>query len=144
MSIISPPQMSREPRARLRTKQEPRTVLQNVGLFRVSVAERLGCRRGRGRRGKQRRRTAPPIQGALGPRGGAPPTLQLLPGLPRASVVKHLPANAEDMCASLYLRRSHMPQSSRDCAPQLLSLCSEAQELQLPSAGTTATEAIAP
>ena len=118
MSIISPPQMSGEPRARFRTKQEPRTALQNAGLCRVSVAERLGCRRGRGRNGKQRRRTAPPIyKGPSDPAEMVHPHYDFLPGLPRGSVVKHLPANAEDMCASLYLRRSHMPQSSRDCAP---------------------------
>lgn len=124
MSIISPPQMSREPRAHLRTKQEPRTALQNAGLFSVSLQRRWAAN---AEEEEERNRGAElphPYKGPSDPAETLHPHYKFLPGLPRGSVVKHLPAIAGDMCASLYLRRSQMPQSSRDCAPQLLNLCS--------------------
>ena len=60
-------------------------------------------------------------------------------GFPGGSVVKNLSASSGDMGLTLDLGRSHTPQSSWACAPQLLSLCSRARELQLlsPRAATT-------
>ena len=52
-------------------------------------------------------------------------------GFSGGSVVKNLPANAGDMCLIPDPGRSHVLQSSSDCAPQLLSLCSRAWEPQL-------------
>ena len=51
-------------------------------------------------------------------------------GFPGGAVVKNPPANAEDTGSSPGLGRSHMPQSNKACAPQLLSLCSRAREPQ--------------
>ena len=52
-------------------------------------------------------------------------------GLPGGSVVKNLPANAEDMGLIPDLQRFHVSWSSWASVPQLLSLCSRAQEPQL-------------
>ena len=52
-------------------------------------------------------------------------------GFPGGSVVKNLPANAEDMRLIPGLGRYHMPLNNYACEPQLLSLCSRAQEPQL-------------
>ena len=52
-------------------------------------------------------------------------------GLPGGSVVKNLPANAEDMGLIPDLQRFHVSWSSWAPVPQLLSLCSRAQEPQL-------------
>ena len=49
-------------------------------------------------------------------------------GFPGGSVVKNLPANAEDKGSIPGLRRSHMPWSNWTLAPQLLSLCPRAWE----------------
>ena len=46
-------------------------------------------------------------------------------------MVKNLPANAEDTGSTPDLGRSHMPRSNESCMPQLLGLCSRAQELKL-------------
>ena len=43
-------------------------------------------------------------------------------GFPGGAVVENLPANAGDTGSSPGLGRSHMPRSSWDCEPQLLSL----------------------
>ena len=60
-------------------------------------------------------------------------------GFPGGSMVKNLPANAGDTGSVLDLERSHMPLSNKARGPQLLSLCSRAQELQLlnPCSATT-------
>ena len=50
---------------------------------------------------------------------------------PGGTVVKNLPVNAGDTGSSLGAGRSHMPRSSYDHAPQLLSLSSRACEPQL-------------
>ena len=63
---------------------------------------------------------------------------------PCGSVVKNLPANAGDIDLIPDLKRSHMLQSNEASAPQLLSLCSRAQEPQLLSPKAAATEAGAP
>ena len=52
-------------------------------------------------------------------------------GLPGGSVVKNLPANADDMGLIPDLQRFHVSWSSWASVPQLLSLCSRAQEPQL-------------
>ena len=52
-------------------------------------------------------------------------------GFPRGSVVKNLPANAGDMGSIPDPGGSHMLWSDEAHAPQLLSLCSRAQELKL-------------
>ena len=52
-------------------------------------------------------------------------------GFPGDSVVKNLPANAEDMGSIPDPGRSHMPGINWTHAPQLLSLSSRAFELQL-------------
>ena len=59
-------------------------------------------------------------------------------------VVKNPPVNAGDMDSSPRPGRSHMPQNSEACAPQLLSLCSRAREPQLLSPRATTTEARVP
>ena len=51
---------------------------------------------------------------------------------PGGSVVKNHPASSGDTGSIPDPGRSHMPQSNETCAPQLLSLCSGAQEPQLP------------
>ena len=51
-------------------------------------------------------------------------------GFPGGSVVKNTPANVGDMGSIPDLGRSRVPQSNWAHAPQLLSLCSIAQELQ--------------
>ena len=50
----------------------------------------------------------------------------------RGSLVKNLPANAGDMSLIPDLGRSHIPQSSKVCVPQLLSLCSRAEAAMKP------------
>ena len=62
-------------------------------------------------------------------------------GFPGGSVVKDLPANAGDMGSVPHLGRSHMPVL---LAPQLLSLCSKAQERQLLNPHTIATKTCVP
>ncbi|KAJ8788374.1 hypothetical protein J1605_000430 [Eschrichtius robustus] len=52
-------------------------------------------------------------------------------GFPGGAVVKNLPANAGNMGWSPGPGRSHMPQSNKARAPQLLSLRSRAREPQL-------------
>ena len=64
-------------------------------------------------------------------------------GFPGGSVVKNQLANAGDTDLNPNLGRSHVPQSNEAHA-QLLSLCSRAQESQLPSPRTVTTEAHAP
>ena len=64
-------------------------------------------------------------------------------GFPGGTVVKNLPANAGDTGSSPGPRRSHMPQSNKARAPQLLSLRSRACEPQLLSSRAT-TEARVP
>ena len=63
---------------------------------------------------------------------------QDFPGGPE---VKNLPANAGLIPG---LIRFHMPQGNQACAPQLLSLYSRAQELQLLGPCAAATKAHAP
>ena len=53
-------------------------------------------------------------------------------GSPGGTVEKNLPANAGDMGSIPGPAGSHMPQSKKACVLQLLSLCSRAQEPQLP------------
>ena len=68
------------------------------------------------------------------PPGHAPyPRSRVVGGFPGGAVVKHPPANAEDMGSSPGPGRSHMPWSSWVREPQLLSLriwslCSETRE----------------
>ena len=52
-------------------------------------------------------------------------------GFPGGAVVKNPPANSGDTGSSPGPGRSHMPWSSKACAPQLLGLRSRAQESQL-------------
>ena len=59
-------------------------------------------------------------------------------------MVGSLPANAGGTGLGPGPGRSHMPQSSWDHAPQLMSLCSGAREPQLLSLCATTTEARAP
>ena len=75
--------------------------------------------------------------GPLGPAETLLPHYKFLSGLPRGSVVKHLPADAGDTVhgSSLSQKTPH--------ASEQLSLRSRAQ-VQLPGPGTTAAEAIAP
>ena len=63
---------------------------------------------------------------------------------PGGPVVKNLPANAGDTGLSLGPGRSHMLQSNKARAPQLLSLRSRAHEPQLLSLWATTTEARVP
>ena len=69
---------------------------------------------------------------------------QLIGDFPRGTVVKNPPANAGDTGSRPGLGRSHMQQSNKARAPQLLSLCSRAREPQLLSPRATTTEARAP
>ena len=62
-------------------------------------------------------------------------------GFPRGSVVKNLPVSSGDTGSSPGPGRSHMPQSNKAHAPQLLSLCSRACEPQLLSTRAATTEA---
>ena len=55
---------------------------------------------------------------------------------PGGTVVKNLPANAGDRGSSPGPGKSHMPQSNKACAPQLLSLRPRAHEPQLLSPRT--------
>ena len=59
-------------------------------------------------------------------------------------MVKSPPANTGDTGSSPGLGRSHMLQSNKACAPQLLSLHSRAREPQLLSPRGTTTEACTP
>ena len=61
-------------------------------------------------------------------------------GFPGGSVVKNPPANVENVGSIPDLGRSYKPV----LAPQLLSLCSRAQEQQLLSAHTVATKTCVP
>ena len=65
-------------------------------------------------------------------------------GLPRWSMVMNLPANAGDMGSIPGLGRSWMLQSNEACVPQLLNVCSRAQEPQLLNPCAAATEACTP
>ena len=56
---------------------------------------------------------------------------KILGDFPGGSVVKNLPASAGDTGSVPDLGRSRMPGSNYALAPQLLSLCSRAYELQL-------------
>ena len=69
---------------------------------------------------------------------------KLLWGFPGGTVVKNLPANAEDTGSSPRLGRSHMPWSNKACVPQLLNMCSRACKSQLLSPHATITEARTP
>ena len=53
---------------------------------------------------------------------------------PGGTVVKNPPANAGDMGSSPGSGRSHMPQSNKAHAPQLLSPCATATEAHVPRA----------
>ena len=59
-----------------------------------------------------------------------------LQGFPGGAVVENLPANAGDRGSSPGPEKSHMPQSNKACAPQLLSLRPRAHEPQLLSPRT--------
>ena len=59
------------------------------------------------------------------------PRLNALGDIPGGPVVKNLPANAQDMGSNPALGRFQMPQGSYANGPQLLSLRSSAQVLQL-------------
>ena len=65
-------------------------------------------------------------------------------GLPWWSMVMNLPANAGDVGSIPGLGRSWMLQSNEACVPQLLNVCSRAQEPQLLSPCAAATEACTP
>ena len=65
-------------------------------------------------------------------------------GFPGGSVVKNLPANAGDTGLIPGPGRSHVPWSNQAQVPQLLSLCSRAQEPRLLSPRVTTTEAHMP
>ena len=65
-------------------------------------------------------------------------------GFPGGSVVKNLPAKAEDVGSIPGLGRYYMPQSKEAHVPQLLSLCSGARGPQLWSPCAAATEACMP
>ena len=65
-------------------------------------------------------------------------------GFPGGTVIKNPPANTGDTGSSPGPGRSHMPQSNKAHAPQLLSLCSRAREPQLLSPCATTTEARVP
>ena len=60
---------------------------------------------------------------------------------PGGALVKNPPANAGDTGSSPGLGRSHMLQSNKACAPQLLSLHSRARKPQLLSQHASTTEA---
>ena len=63
---------------------------------------------------------------------------------PGGTVVKNPPAHAGDTGSLPGLGRSHMPQSNKAHAPQLLNLHSRAREPQLLSPRATTTEAHTP
>ena len=63
-------------------------------------------------------------------------------GFPGGSVVKKQPANAEDMSSIPGPGRSHLSWSNEAHAPQLLSLCSRSQELQLLQQSLSALEPV--
>ena len=63
---------------------------------------------------------------------------------PGGPVVKNPPASAGDMGSTSGPGRSHMSWSNQTCAPQLLSLCSEAWEPQLLSPSAATAEAPGP
>ena len=65
-------------------------------------------------------------------------------GFPCGSVIKHLPASVGDKGSIPGPGRAHMPWSIYARVPQLLSLCSEARELQLLSPCTSTPEALLP
>ena len=65
-------------------------------------------------------------------------------GFPGGSVVKNLPASVGEMGSIPDPGRSHMPRGNQACAPNLLSLYSRAQELQLLSPCTKTAEAHTP
>ena len=65
-------------------------------------------------------------------------------GFPGGSVVTNPSVNAGDTGSIPDPGRPHMPRSSWGCAPQLLRLCSRAQEPQLLSPRAASTEARAP
>ena len=65
-------------------------------------------------------------------------------GFPGGPVVRNPPANAGDTYLIPDPRRFHPPRSSYARAPQPLSLCSRAQELQLLSSPTATAEACKP
>lgn len=131
MSIISPPQMSREPRARLKNKQG-QNCSAKCWLVQRFFAETLVYRRGRGRREKQAQNYPTHTSGPRTPRRRSTHIISFSPGLPHGSVVKRLPAIAGDMCASLYLRRSQMPQEQqRLCAPATEPVLWAQEKLQL-------------
>ena len=65
-------------------------------------------------------------------------------GFPGNSVVKNLPANAGDMDLIPGRGRFHMLQSNQVHVPQLMSLCSRAQERQRLSPCAATAEACAP
>ena len=64
----------------------------------------------------------------------------LIKGISGGSVVKNLPASAGDMSLIPDLGRSHMPRSNEAAAPQILKLCSRAQEPQPPGPHAATTE----
>ena len=63
-------------------------------------------------------------------------------GFPGGSVVKKQPANAEDMSSIPGPGRSHLPWSNEAHEPQLLSLCSRSQGLQLLQQSLSALEPV--
>ena len=63
---------------------------------------------------------------------------------PGGSVVKNPPSNSGDTGSILDPGRSHLPQSNKLCAPQLLSLYSRVRDPQLISPCTTTAEAFVP
>ena len=65
-------------------------------------------------------------------------------GFPGGSVVKNLPANAGNMDLIPGRGRFHMLQSNQVHVPQLMSLCSRVQELQLLSPCAVTAKAHAP
>ena len=65
-------------------------------------------------------------------------------GFPGGSGVNNPPANVGDPDLIFDLRRSYIPQSNEAHAPQLLSLCSKAQELQLLNPRAEITETHVP
>ena len=56
---------------------------------------------------------------------------QIYQGFLGGSVVKNLPASAEDLSLIPDPGRFHMPWGNQACVPQLLHLCSRAYEPQL-------------
>ena len=61
---------------------------------------------------------------------------------PGGSVVKNPPSSVGDTGSIPDPGRSHLPQSNKPCAPQLLSLCSRVWEPQLLSPHTTAEASV--